>query len=296
MNPVGTANNIQLYPGDPTTTATVNYYIKSQESDSFILLVGNGIPSTWVGGPAGYVNIIGRNGTRGNFKEQFSSKNGNGPLTNEVYDIYYAVSNGPPNSKCDISTSIELPFTRTALTTVGNGEWVHSGPKTVFFQDNNVSPSEYALGPRAVQGGFPPAPQGVGYQFYDAPTGGNLLGIVTGYALRQDSGRFHRYISIIMTFDRDITPLLGPLQTVYYQPPSSRSSTRTWDAETTKCIRAVEQTGFIPLVTWGQTPSSDHNANCDNVLCPWFKAKYGSYDNVPNTYVQAINHCKSRGL
>ena len=225
MNPVGSANNIQLYPGDPTTSATINYYIKSQDSDSYILLVGNGIPSTWVGGPAGYVNIIGRNGNRGNFKEQFSSKYGIGPLTNEVYDIYYAISNGPPNSKCAMSESIELPKLielptrdRIPLTTVGNGEWVHSGSKTVFFQDNNVSPSEYALGPRAVAGGFPRAPEGIGYKFYDAPTGGNLLGIVTGYALRQDSGRHHRYISIIMTFDRDITPLLGPLQTVYYQP------------------------------------------------------------------------------
>jgi len=109
MNQVGSANNIQLYPGDPTTNATVNYFIKSQESESFILLVGNGIPSTWVGGPGGYVNIIGRNGNRGNFKEQFSSKYGNGLLTDEVYDIYYAISNGPPSSKCNVETSIDLP-------------------------------------------------------------------------------------------------------------------------------------------------------------------------------------------
>ena len=108
MNAVGSANNIQLYPDDPTTNATVNYFIKSQESESFILLVGNGIPSTWVGGPGGYVNIIGRNGNRGNFKEQFSSKYGNGPLTDEVYDIYYAISNGPPSSKCNVETLIDL--------------------------------------------------------------------------------------------------------------------------------------------------------------------------------------------
>ena len=219
MNPIGSANNIQLYPGDPTTTATINYYIKSQDSDSYILLVGNGIPSTWVGGPGGYVNIIGRNGTRGNFKEQFSSRYGNGPLTNEIYDIYYAISNGPPDSRCDISDSIELPGRgRTPLTTVGNGEDLGSASR-IFFQDNNVSPSEYALGPRAVSGGFPPMPQGVGYKFYDAPTGGNLLGIVTGYNLRQDSGRYHRYISIIINFDREVLSKLSPLQTVYYQPP-----------------------------------------------------------------------------
>jgi hypothetical protein len=293
MNKVGSTNNIQLYPGDPTTNATVNYYIKSQTSNSYILLVGNGITSTWVGGPGGYVNIIGRNGNRGNFKEQFAAKSGNGPRMNEIYDIYYSVSIPGSGPQC---VDDEIEVTRTPLTTVGNGEWVHSGPNRVFFQDNNVSPSEYALGPRAVPDGFPRAPEGVGYKFYDAPTGGKLLGIVTGYALRQDSGRFHRYVSIIITFDRDISPLLGPLQTVYYEPPSAIPSTRTWNAETTKCIRAVEQTGFIPRITWGQTPPSDHNANCDNVLCPWFKEKYGSYDNVPNTYVEAINYCKSRGL
>ena len=219
MNPVGSANNIQLYPGDPTTSATINYYIKSQASESFILLVGNGIPSTWAGGPGGYVNIMGRNGNRGNFKEQFSSKYGIGPLTNEIYDIYYAISNGPPNSRCDISESIKLSSRdRTPLTTVGNGEDLGSASR-IFFQDNNVSPSEYALGPRAVAGGFPRAPEGIGYKFYDAPTGGNLLGIVIGYALRQDSGRHHRYISIIINFDREVLSKLSPLQTVYYQPP-----------------------------------------------------------------------------
>ena len=101
---------------------------------------------------------------------------------------------------------------------------------------------------------------------------------------------------VTLTADNPCLSSIGYMNTVSSCRVKSDQSTGTWDAETTKCIKAVEQTGFIPRITWGQTPPSDHNANCDNVLCPWFKAKYGSYNNVPNTYVEAINYCKSRGL
>jgi hypothetical protein len=68
----------------------------------------------------------------------------------------------------------------------------------------------------------------------------------------------------------------------------------SWDAKTLSCIKAVETTGFIPKVTWGQTPDQDRNAECDDLLCPWFKHKYGSYDKVPSKYSQEIGYCKAR--
>jgi len=69
-----------------------------------------------------------------------------------------------------------------------------------------------------------------------------------------------------------------------------------YTAETQKCIKAVEQTGFVPRITWGSTPPSDYNAKCDDLLCPYFKSKYGSYDKVPATYNAAVAWCKSRNL
>lgn len=69
-----------------------------------------------------------------------------------------------------------------------------------------------------------------------------------------------------------------------------------WDANTQICINAVEQTGFIPRVTWGSTPPANRQAICDDLLCPYFKDKYGSYDNVPATYRVEADYCKSKGL
>jgi hypothetical protein len=69
-----------------------------------------------------------------------------------------------------------------------------------------------------------------------------------------------------------------------------------YDAETQKCIKAVEQTGFIPRVAWGTTPPSEYNYRCDDLLCPYFKNKYGSYDKVPATYKAEADYCKSKGL
>jgi hypothetical protein len=111
------------------------------------------------------------------------------------------------------------PCNRKPLVGVGNGEGI-GAPNRIFVQDNNYQPTEYRLGPKPVSGGFPPYPKGIGYELYDAQTGGNFLAKVTGYALRQDSGPFHRYISIILNLDRNIN--FSPLQTIYYQGPSCR--------------------------------------------------------------------------
>jgi|LauGreDrversion4_2_1035121.scaffolds.fasta_scaffold07318_4 hypothetical protein len=108
---------------------------------------------------------------------------------------------------------------RKPLVGVGKGEGI-GAPNRIFVQDNNYQPTEYALGPKPVSGGFPPYPKGIGYELYDEQTGGNFLAKVTGYALRQDSGPFHRYISIILNLDRNIN--FSPLQTIYYQGPSCR--------------------------------------------------------------------------
>ena len=268
MNKVGSTNKIELYPGDPTTNATVNYYIKSQTSDSFILLVGNGITSTWAGGPGGYVNIIGRNGTRGNFKEQFADKFGNGPQMNEIYDIYYSVSIPGSGPQCVDE---------------------ESDNKVIFYSGCNYTGKATQL----AVGEYPFVKlMATGYnndtlQSVKVPEGMS----VTMWEHDINGGR-----EVTLTADNPCLSSIGYMNTVSSCRVKSHESTGTWDAETTKCIKAVEQTGFIPRITWGQTPPSDHNANCDNVLCPWFKAKYGSYNNVPNTYVEAINYCKSRGL
>ena len=67
---------------------------------------------------------------------------------------------------------------------------------------------------------------------------------------------------------------------------------KLWDDRTGKCIRAVEDTGFIPVITWANTPGEDRHAICDDLLCPYFKSKYGSYDNMPGKYVAIRDKCK----
>ena len=69
---------------------------------------------------------------------------------------------------------------------------------------------------------------------------------------------------------------------------------KSWDEKTLKCIKAVEVHGFIPKVTWAQTPDQDRKAECDDLLCPWFKDKWDSYDKVPSKYAQEIGYCKAR--
>lgn len=67
----------------------------------------------------------------------------------------------------------------------------------------------------------------------------------------------------------------------------------TYDDETVDCIKAVENTGFVPRVTWGTTAPASRKAKCDDLLCPYFLNKYGSYDKVPSTYSQEVAYCKS---
>jgi hypothetical protein len=67
---------------------------------------------------------------------------------------------------------------------------------------------------------------------------------------------------------------------------------KLWDDRTGKCIRALEDTGFIPVITWANTPGEDRHAICDDLLCPYFKSKYGSYDNMPGKYVAIRDKCK----
>ena len=135
MNAVGSANNIGVYPGDPKMTTTINYYIKSQTSRSYILLVGNGITAGWVGGPPGWVQIIGRNGTKGNWIEQFSSKFGNGPSLTETYDVYYAIS----TDKCDLSSVQPLNIIEASYGVNCNGAL--RGNRTDFFRGKVNGPS-----------------------------------------------------------------------------------------------------------------------------------------------------------
>lgn len=67
-----------------------------------------------------------------------------------------------------------------------------------------------------------------------------------------------------------------------------------FDEQTKKCIKAVEETGFVPRVHWGSTPGSEQKAICDDLLCPYFREKYGSLDSVPATYIAEANYCKSK--
>jgi len=65
-----------------------------------------------------------------------------------------------------------------------------------------------------------------------------------------------------------------------------------YDDETMQCIDAVENTGFVPRITWGTTAPENQKAKCDGLLCPYFLNKYGSYDKVPSTYIQEVAYCK----
>ena len=73
------------------------------------------------------------------------------------------------------------------------------------------------------------------------------------------------------------------------------SSSPKYNSETQLCINAVEKTGFIPRVDWGTTANENRNAKCDDLLCPYFKNKYGSYDAMPSKYAVEMAYCKTRG-
>ena len=55
------------------------------------------------------------------------------------------------------------------------------------------------------------------------------------------------------------------------------------------CVNAVENTGFIPRVTWGSTPSNKIDATCDQKLCQYWPQKYPN--GVPDRYKPSIVNC-----
>jgi hypothetical protein len=56
-----------------------------------------------------------------------------------------------------------------------------------------------------------------------------------------------------------------------------------------ECIYAVENTGFIPKVTWGSTPANKQDGSCDQKLCDYWPKKYPN--GVPPQFVPSIAHC-----
>ena len=71
-----------------------------------------------------------------------------------------------------------------------------------------------------------------------------------------------------------------------------------WDNDTQMLIDAFENTGWIPIVTWGTTPVSSRRLGqrSDVLICPYLKEKYGSYDNMPAKYILEANFCKRNNL
>lgn len=85
---------------------------------------------------------------------------------------------------------------------------------------------------------------------------------------------------------------------VFVNKASATGSSRKWDQDTQKAIDAFENTGWIPLVTWGTTPETTRRlgTQADRLLCPYVKEKYGSYDNMPAKYSAEANFCKANNL
>jgi len=71
-----------------------------------------------------------------------------------------------------------------------------------------------------------------------------------------------------------------------------------YDSLTQSCVDAVNNTGFVPKVTWGTTkePVNQQGTFCDPALCRYFKDTYGTYDNVPDTYRAESDWCKSNNV
>ena len=69
-----------------------------------------------------------------------------------------------------------------------------------------------------------------------------------------------------------------------------------YDSLTQTCVDAVNQTGFVPKITWGTTKNENRSAICDPALCRYFKDIYGTYDNVPDTYRAEADYCKSNNV
>jgi len=56
-----------------------------------------------------------------------------------------------------------------------------------------------------------------------------------------------------------------------------------------ECVAAVENTGFIPTVTWGSTAANKQDATCDRKLCDYWPKKYPN--GVPDKYKSSIAGC-----
>jgi hypothetical protein len=57
-----------------------------------------------------------------------------------------------------------------------------------------------------------------------------------------------------------------------------------------ECIYAVENTGFIPKVTWGTTPANKQDASCDQKLCDYWPKKYPN--GIPPLYQTSAVNCQ----
>jgi hypothetical protein len=55
------------------------------------------------------------------------------------------------------------------------------------------------------------------------------------------------------------------------------------------CVDAVEKTGFIPRITWGNTPGNKIDADCDHKLCNYWPAKYPN--GVPDKFKNSNVDC-----
>ena len=81
-----------------------------------------------------------------------------------------------------------------------------------------------------------------------------------------------------------------------YDTDAAASKTCKTDYE--KCVTAVENTGFIPRVTWGSTPADTRalGDKCDRLLCPYFEnvrtGKFTGYEAEKN-YCDSIDINKS---
>lgn len=56
-----------------------------------------------------------------------------------------------------------------------------------------------------------------------------------------------------------------------------------------ECIYAVENTGFVPTVTWGTTPANKQDGSCDQKLCDYWPKKYPN--GIPPQYTASARIC-----
>ena len=83
-------------------------------------------------------------------------------------------------------------------------------------------------------------------------------------------------------------------------PPPPAAAPGAPSADGAQCTYALMNYGFIPKVTWGNTPANQRDATCDDKLCPFFKDRFGTRAAVVAQYGAQINaeldYCKSKNL